>query len=294
MQELIARKRILWPAKLEGRPRLKRFLNDLKSTVTGFSSLQDLGYTTDGTREVEAIFGEKLFAFPKPLGVPRVAVEQCTSSDEAEIVLDFFAGSCTTAQALLELNREDGGNRRFVMVQLPEPTGNKQFPTIAEIGKERIRRVIAKLNKESGDLTRTTPEDLGFKVFGLGASHFEQWAGVPDRDARQFATTMEAFLDPLKSGADSVAVLWELAIKEGYGLNSTIAAANVGPNTIYTVIDPERDPPQSFRACLDEQLAPDIAKQLALNELDTFVCRDSALNDTLAANLALQCRLKTF
>ena len=88
-------------------------------------------------------------------------------------------------------------------------------------------------------------------------------------------------------------MLWELAVKEGYGLNSAIAAAEVGANTVYTVTDPEKDPPQTFRACLDHTLAPDIAKQLGLTASDLFICRDAALDDTLAANLALQCRLKT-
>jgi adenine-specific DNA-methyltransferase len=83
-----------------------------------------------------------------------------------------------------------------------------------------------------------------------------------------------------------------LAVKEGYGLNSTVTAV-AGANTVYTVTDAEKNPPQLFRACLDTQLAPDIAKQLGLNANDLFICRDSALDDTLAANLALQCRLKT-
>jgi adenine-specific DNA-methyltransferase len=136
-------------------------------------------------------------------------------------------------------------------------------------------------------------EDLGFKVFALGESHFEQWAGVPDRDATKYADTMGLFLDPLKPDSDPLGVVWELAVKEGYGLNSTIAEAAVGENTVYTVTDPEKDPPQSFRVCLDASLASDIAKQLSLAASDLFVCRDAALDDTLAANLALQCRLKT-
>jgi adenine-specific DNA-methyltransferase len=216
-----------------------------------------------------------------------------TSADDPDIVLDFFTGSGTTAQAVLELNREDGGNRQFVIVQLPEPTGSKTYPTIAEISKERIRRVLQKLTKETADITRTTPEDLGFKIFALGESNFEHWVGVPDRNATKYASQMEAYLDPIKADADPVAVLWELAVKEGYGLNSTIAPTIVGANTFYTVADPEKDPPQSFRACLDAELAPDIIKQLGLTATDLFICRDAALDDTLAANLALQCRLKT-
>lgn len=130
-------------------------------------------------------------------------------------------------------------------------------------------------------------------MYALGESHFAQWAGVPDRDPAQYAVTMENYLDPIKPDADPVAVAWELAIKEGYSLNSTVTPAEVGTNTVYTVTDPEKNPPQSFRVCLDGQLAPDIAKQLKLTANDLFICRDSALDDTLAANLALQCRLKT-
>jgi adenine-specific DNA-methyltransferase len=130
-------------------------------------------------------------------------------------------------------------------------------------------------------------------VFALSESHFEQWAGVPERDPAKYADTMGLFVSPIKAGSHPEAVFWEVAIKEGYGLNSTITPSPVGPNTVYTVTDPEKDPPQSFRACLDTELAPDIAKRLALTGADLFICRDSALDDTLAANLALQCRLKT-
>lgn len=109
MAKLINEGRILWPAKPDGRPRLKRFLNEIRSQFTGFSSIQDFGYTTDGTRTIEELFGEKVIQFPKPVAVPRKLGEQTTSSTECDVVLDFFAGSCTTAQAILEMNHADGG-----------------------------------------------------------------------------------------------------------------------------------------------------------------------------------------
>jgi adenine-specific DNA-methyltransferase len=276
------------------KPSFKRFLSEVEGLIPStWWDWDECGHTDEAKKEVLDLFGDDAITFqtPKPSRLIKRILQ--ISTLENDIVLDFFSGSGSLAQAVFELNREEGCNRQFVMVQLPEPTGNKQYPTIAEIGKERIRRVIAKLNKATGDLTRTTPEDLGFKVFALGESHFEQWAGVPDRDSAKYAATMDAFLDPIKPDADPIAILWELAVKEGYRLNSTTIAANVGTNTVYTVIDPEKDPPQTFRACLDEQLDPDIAKQLGLSESDLFICRDSALVDTLAANLALQCRLKT-
>jgi adenine-specific DNA-methyltransferase len=277
-------------------PFLKRFLTEVAEGVvpTSWWEYEFAGSNRNATVEVRKLFEREIpFDTPKPTRLISRLLQITTSPASQDLVLDFFAGSCTAAHAVLELNREDGGDRRFVMVQLPEPTENKQYPTIAEIGKERIRRVIRELAGEPGNLTREAAEDLGFKVFALGESHFEPWAGVPDRDPAKYADTMEMFLDPLKPGADPVAVVWELAVKEGYGLNTTVVPAAVGANTVYTVTDGEKSPPQTFRACLDERLAPDIARQLGLSPTDLFVCRDAALDDTLAANLALQCRLKT-
>jgi adenine-specific DNA-methyltransferase len=294
--------RIWWGSDGNGDlPFLKRFLTEVAQGVvpTSWWDYKFAGSNRNASVETRALFEREMpFDTPKPTKLVKRLLQIVTSADSDDIVLDFFGGSCTTAQAVLELNREEGGSRRFVMVQLPELTGNEQFPTIAEIGKERIRRVISKLAKETpnmlaGGQSSELREDLGFKVFALGESHFEQWAGVPDRDAAKYAKTMEAFLDPIKPNVDPVAVLWELAVKEGYGLNSTITPAKVGTNTVHTVTDTERDPPQSFRACLDVKLASDIAKQLSLAANDLIICRDSALDDTLAANLALQCRLKT-
>src|SRR5436305_1092002 len=146
-QQHIERDEILWPSNPAGRPRLKKFLKDVENFQTGFSSILKVGFTTEGTRTLQELFGEKSMPFPKPVSLIKTLVKQSTSNDD--IILDLFAGSCTTAQAVLELNHEDDGNRRFIMVQLPELTDNPQFPTIAEIGKERMRRVISKMREEN-------------------------------------------------------------------------------------------------------------------------------------------------
>jgi adenine-specific DNA-methyltransferase len=191
MTKLISEGRILWPAKEDGRPRLKRFLNEIRSQFTGFSSIQDFGYTTDGTRTIEELFGEKIISFPKPVELPKKLCAQATSSSGEEIVLDFFAGSCTTAQSVMELNRADGGNRRFICVQLPEPTNHKEFRTIAEIGKERIRRLIVKMKGESEQLLaldgRGSIEDLGFKVFDLVGPSIQPWTSDENQDPDIYA-----------------------------------------------------------------------------------------------------------
>jgi adenine-specific DNA-methyltransferase len=286
--------RILWPVKPDGRPRLKRFLNEIRSQFTGFSSIQDFGYTTDGTRTIEELFGEKVIQFPKPVAVPRKLGEQATSSSEGDIVLDFFAGSGTTAQAVLEMNHADGGNRRFICVQLPEPTENKTFSTIAEIGKERIRRVIANLGKEVqpslGECGAT--EDLGFKVFKLSKPNIQQWPEGEDRDPEAYAQKLALFNDPLVAGWKPDNVIWEVALREGFGLNTRFVSRELdNGNKVYDVIDP--DTGQKFMICLDDNMLSDVSKSCELKPDDLFVCRDVALDDSAAANLALQCRLKT-
>jgi adenine-specific DNA-methyltransferase len=190
---------------------------------------------------------------------------------------------------VLELNREYGGNRHFIMVQLPEPTGNKQFPTIAEIGKERIRRVVARMKKErQGQLALDKPEDLGFKVFKLAASNYWQWEAAQP-DAAAYARQAELFADPLVSGWQPENVLYEVALKEGYGLNVTFEPTAV--KDVLRVSDPDKG--QSFYITLAVRIALEELRPLDLKKDNLFICRDSALDDEAAANLALQCRLKT-
>lgn len=311
MARLIKEGRIIWPPKPTGRPRYKRYLADLADQFTGLSSVLETAFNVQGTRELMELFdGRDVIDFPKPADYIKLVVQQATTTNNSDIVLDFFAGSCTTAQAVLELNREDGGNRRFIMVQLPEPTGNKDYATIADIGKERIRRVIAKMKKESAsklDLKdREAPEDLGFKVFKLAESNYKPWNVEAVGSPAAYATQVGMFADPLVDGWKPENVIYEVAIKEGYGLNCRIervgadlVSAQWGqprglplPKTVYRVTDPDKE--QSFYICLDDKVRLDALKPLELKRDDLFVCRDRALDDDAAANLALQCgRLKT-
>lgn len=234
-----------------------------------------------------------IFSYPKPVGLIRVLAEACTKHND--IVLDFFAGSCTTAQAVIDLNREDNGNRRFIMIQLPERTDNPELPTIAEIGKERIRRVITKMKLEdAGKLnlsTRKNPEDLGFRVFKLRQSNYKQWKNVAGEDAEAYTEQLTFFTDPLVENWVPENVLWEVAIKEGYGLNAYFERLEkVQDNRVWRISDPDKK--QSLLVCLDDRLEQSTLSVLPLTRDQVFVCLNKALNDTLAANLALQCRLK--
>ncbi len=170
MNELIANNEIIWPSTPEGRPRRKKFAKDLQSQYTGMSTVLNTVFNTQATRELKALFnGEDYFDFPKPTELIKLMLQQGIPS--SGIVLDFFSGSATTAHAVMQLNAEDGGHRKFIMVQLLEPCEEKSevykagYPNICEIAKERIRRAAEKIKSESPLTTQNL--DVGFRVFKL-------------------------------------------------------------------------------------------------------------------------------
>lgn len=251
---------------------------------------KELNYQ-NGTVELKELLASSVVEYPKPVALLQKIL--IMAGDSEGVYLDFFAGSSTTAQAVLELNREDGGNRKFILVQLPEPTGNKEFPTIAEIGKERIRRVIKKMKKErEGQFKLDKPEDLGFKVFKLRESNYKQWVFDSIDDPKAYIKQLEMFADPLIEDWLDENVTYEVSLKEGYGLNVDIDPKGFkNPSGLYRVTDADKD--QSFYICLADKIKLKDLKPLNLKKDDLFICRDVALDDETAANLSLQCRLKT-
>lgn len=168
------------------------------------------------------------FDFAKPVNLIKYLLELVSRDGEA-IILDFFAGSCTTAHAVLALNKEDGGNRKFICVQLPEKCDKKSeafkagYKTIAEIGKERIRRVVKKFKEEyEGKLDlEGGKKDLGFKVFKLKESNFKIWRSNIETE-EELITQMQQHLEPLDEHAKTEDVLHELLIKSGVPLTAAI------------------------------------------------------------------------
>ena len=146
MTQLIADRRILFPKKDDGRLREKKFRLEMQSEFIAFRSIIDDVQTGDGTQEVRGLFGADVFSFQKPSKLIKGLTQQVL--DERDLVLDLFAGSGSAAHAVFDLNKQDGGSRKFILVQLPEPTGREDYPTIADITKERVRPVIEKLNDE--------------------------------------------------------------------------------------------------------------------------------------------------
>ncbi len=211
----------------------------------------------NGTKELKDIFNERFFSNPKPLSLIRDFIQIGSNPDD--LILDFFAGSGTTAHAVMELNAQDGGSRRYICVQLPEPCheGSEAhkagYATIAEISKERIRRASKKIETElQQELAKqkTTLEfpasggvpagrggkfpsyggvpagrggiDLGFKVMRLADSNFKQWQQVAAGDVEALAEQIKLFIDPIAENATNENMVYEFLLKSGKDLNSTI------------------------------------------------------------------------
>ncbi|MDD4438717.1 MAG: site-specific DNA-methyltransferase [Tissierellia bacterium] len=242
MNELIQNNEIIFPKNDKGRPRRKKFQNDLESEFTGFSTLLRTVFNTQGTREVRAIFEEKeYFDFPKPKDLVKQLIQQGSSIESNDIILDFFAGSGTTAHAVMQLNKEDGGNRKYICVQMPELCDEKSeahkagYKTIADIAKERIRRAGKKIQnelveenrkkKEKLDFEQSNEEiklDTGFKVFKLSESNFKQWRQPQHHNAEELKEQLKLFIDPVAKSAVIENMAYELLLKSGKDLNSTI------------------------------------------------------------------------
>ncbi len=197
---------------------IKKYLKDLKSSTNPESSLIKNILTMHGTKEFKGLFaeGSEIFKYPKPTLLLTKLINQ--TKTENSIILDFFSGSATTAHAVMKLNAEDGGNRKFIMVQLPEKTDESSeaykagYENICEIGKERIRRagkqIKEELEKEGKD---TSSLDIGFKVFKLDETNIKEW------DAYEEVTEQTLFNQEqvLKDGRSKDDLLYEILLKYG-------------------------------------------------------------------------------
>ncbi|MGO8752995.1 MAG: site-specific DNA-methyltransferase [Thermoguttaceae bacterium] len=289
MHSLIASGCILFPSKVDGRPREKKFRSDLQSEFVAFPSIIDDVFTADGTAEIRELFGEDVFDFSKPSTLLERLIKQGTDQDG--IVLDFFAGSGSTAQAVFRVNKSDGGTRKFILVQLPEPTERKNFPTIAEITKERVRRVIKKLSKDDeGTLAFDATESTGhgFRVFKLDESTFTTWDAQVSQDRKALEQQLEFHVDHIREGRTAEDILHELLLKSGFPLSTSVEKQTLAGKTIYSVAG------GALVICLEPELTLDLIRAIAAKKPERVVCLDEGFagNDQLKANAVQTFRTK--
>jgi len=226
-----------------------------KGTVHPNSVIQDIT-TKQGTKEVNSLFSNDLFPFPKPTNLVAYFFPAMYTKNNDAIILDFFSGSATTAQTVMQLNAEDGGNRKFIMVQLPEPTDEKDeafkagYMNICEIGKERIRRAGEKVKEENKDKENIENLDVGFKVLKLDTSNIRKWQ--PDSD--NLEQSLEDFIDNYVEGRTELDVVYEIMLKYGLDLTYPVDEFVVAGKKVYSIGF------GMLMICLDNELTTEVAK----------------------------------
>ena len=260
-------------------PYVKSYLKDelqgqKPSNIIG----QNYGTTKAGSIEIRDFFGNRQF-FPYPK--PSILINRLTSigAVRGSIVLDFFSGSATTAHAVMQLNAEDGGNRKFIMVQLPEVCDEKSeaakagYSTICEIGKERIRRAGKKIVDELKPGKKIP--DIGFRVLKIDSSNFEDVSRTPDT---LFQDALFSLADNVKPGRTPEDILFQLFPKLEIPYTAHIDTFDICGKTVYSVDD------DTLVACFDREVPEDVIRAMAEREPAWAVLRDASFtgDDALA------------
>ena len=230
----------------------------------------DICNTAQGTAEIRNLFGNRFFDFPKPTKIINILLNTVVRKDKDSIILDFFSGSATTAHAVMQLNAEDGGNRKFIMVQIPEETPEDSearkagYNTIPEIARERIRRAGKKIKEES-PLT-TADLDTGFRVFRLDEGNYEDVKRSP-KEFKQ--DQLDLFLNNIKTDRNDLDLLFGCMLDWGVQLFLPMTQEVVDGKTIYTVNDGD------LVACFAENVSEDVVKAMAEKMPLRVIFRDS-------------------
>lgn len=286
-------------------PRLKNFLGEVGDGIVPVDiwDYELSGTTDEGGLEVKDLFGEAVFDNPKPTRLVERMLSLATGTSSSDLVLDFFAGSGTTAHAVLNMNRLDGGNRRFILVQLPEPLdpndrrqavaarfcdsiGVKR--NVAEITKERVRRAISKLNMADTSDPRMLPlevcetPDRGFRVFKLAESNFRPWNPEAIRDTDSLVRQLDLAIDNVRQDRNQDDILYEILLKSGLPLTASVEKLVLDGMVVNSVAGGE------LLICLESGLSLELVREMAARRPQRVVCLDRGFadNDQLKANAA--------
>lgn len=282
VDQMILEGRMLFPKTETGRPREKKFLSSLNSDVTGFSTWlnsENVGFTTNGTRELSELFGGKYFDFPKPISLLKTILLQGISKDG--IVLDFFSGSATTAHAVMQLNAEDSGNRKFIMVQVPETSDEKSeaykagYKNICDIGKERIRRAGKKIEEElkaqasKGGLFKEEVKqiDTGFRVLKLDSTNMKDVYYSAGEYTQQMLLDLES---NIKEDRNEMDLLYGVLLDWGVPLSLPHTIENIGGVNVHFVNDTD------LVACFADDINETAIREIAKTKPLRVVFRDSS------------------
>lgn len=259
----------------------KTYVKDLINRKKGATTWWDnVGTTSQGTQELKKLFGKAYFDFSKPVSLITYILNYIKNIDDG-IVLDFFSGSATTAHAVMQLNAEDGGNRKFIMVQLPEETDEKSeaykagYKNICEIGKERIRRAGKKILEDNKDKEGIENLDIGFRVLKTDTSNMKDVYYKPGELNQNFLDTLTDNIKEDRQGED---LLFQVMLDLGIPLSSKIETEDIDGKEIFIVDD------GYLIASFDRDIDDSIVTKIAKREPAFAVFRDSSMKSDSALN----------
>ena len=276
MQRLIADNRVWFGEDGNNIPAIKKFLSEVKQGVACQTiwKYQEVGHSQEGKKEIKALFPEGIpFDTPKPTGLLKRIIQIASKPDF--IALDFFSGSATTAHAVMQLNAEDGGHRKFIMVQLPEPCDEKSeaykagYPNICEIGKERIRRAAKKIAADNPG----KPFDGGFRVFKLDDTNMtDVYYSAEEYDQ----SMLDQLVSNIKPDRTDLDLLFGCLLEWGLPLSMPYTSEQIEGCTVHTYNDGD------LIACFDENIPDTVIKEIAKRQPLRAVFRDSSFADSPA------------
>ena len=272
--------RIWFGADGNNSPVPKLFLSEVQDGVTPMTlwTFQEAGHNQESTRELRNLFENAVFTNPKPLRYITRFLQ--IGMNKSDIILDFFSGSATTAHAVMKLNAEDGGNRKFIMVQIPEPCDENTeaykagYKNICEIGKERIRRAGRKILEEHPEAAGKL--DIGFRVLKVDSSNMQDVYYRPDEYTQDLLSSLTDNIKPDRTPED---LLFQVMLDLGVLLSSKIEEMVISGKKVFSVAD------GYLMACFDNDVTDEVVKEIAKKQPYYAVFRDSGMaSDSVATN----------
>jgi adenine-specific DNA-methyltransferase len=268
---------------------------EVKMSVSTYLPEKDVGRTEHGSKEIRELFGAQVFSYPKPTGLIKFFIENI--SDPEAVIMDFFAGSGTTADAVMQVNAQDGGKRKFILVQLPEALDLKSTEqktaaeyckangiplNISALSQERIRRAAKKIAEKQDkelDLNGNGNLDLGFKVFKLSRSNFNVWEGDVEK-IKNLEEQLSLHVDHIDGSSTPEDILYELLLKAGFPLTTSLKKTQMAGKDVFSIED------GAMLICLDKDLTAEVIDAMAEANPVHVICLDEGFkgNDQLKTN----------
>ncbi len=279
MEKWIEENRVYFGQDGMGAPQLKRYLSEVQDGVvpTTYWGYEECGHNDEARKEIKELFERPPFDSPKPTRLLKQIIQIGASEDA--LILDFFSGSATTAHAVMKLNSEDGGSRKFIMVQLPEEIDNNSeayqagYHNICEIGKERIRRAGKKILEENPDAKGL---DTGFRVLKLDSTNMKEVYYTPSETQQ---TLFDLYTDNIKPDRTPEDLLFQVMLDLGVLLSSKIKETEIAGKKVFDVAD------GFLIACFDDTITDEVVKAVAERKPYYAVFRDSCMaDDSVATN----------